>query len=123
MSSGPNELWSAWRSSADIRGLAEGLITKPAGEWSSDDDDLYGILHSDPDRALSVIFAAMQLTDDQRVLAASQPDRLRTFSAFTARPTLRCSMRWHWNMVVCARCWMGSGRAQCQKTYGTGSRH
>ncbi len=73
MSLSANELWNAWRNSAQIRGLAEGLITRPEGRWSSDDEALYAILHSEPDSALSAIFAAMQLTDDERVLGAPPP--------------------------------------------------
>ena len=69
MSLPANDLWNAWRASAEIRALAEGLITRPEREWSSDDEALYAILHPEPDRALAVIFAAMQLTDDQRVHA------------------------------------------------------
>jgi len=75
----PNELWNAWRGSPEIRQLAEDLITKPRGEWSSDDDALYGILHSEPDRALSVIFAAIQLTGDQRVLGGLASGPLEDF--------------------------------------------
>ncbi|HYG33172.1 MAG TPA: hypothetical protein VEC99_00220 [Clostridia bacterium] len=69
MSLPPSDLWNAWQASAEIRELAEGLITSPAGDWSEDYGALYGILHREPDRALSVIFGAMQLTDDQRALA------------------------------------------------------
>jgi len=36
----------------------------PAGQWSSDADALYNLLHRDPDRLLSVIFGIMQLSDD-----------------------------------------------------------
>lgn len=79
MSLTANELWNAWRTSAEIRELAEGLITKPDSEWSSDDDTLCGILHSDPDRALSVIFGAMQLIDDQRVLGRLAAGPLEDF--------------------------------------------
>jgi hypothetical protein len=79
MSLPANELWSAWQTSAEIRELAEGLITKPEGEWSSDDETLCGILHSEPDRALSAIFAAMQLTDDQRVLGRLAAGSLEDF--------------------------------------------
>lgn len=62
------ELWDSWRSSAEIRELAEGWITKPEREWSSDDDAFADILHREPDRALATIFAIMQLTEDKRVL-------------------------------------------------------
>jgi hypothetical protein len=73
------ELWDGWRSSAEIRELAEGWITKPAGEWSSDDEALYGIFHQEPDRALAAIFAVMQLTDDQRVLGGLAAGPLEDF--------------------------------------------
>ena len=70
MSLPANDLWNAWRASTEIRELAEGLITKPEGESSSHDEALYAILHTEPDRALAVVFAAMQLTDDKRVHGA-----------------------------------------------------
>jgi hypothetical protein len=79
MSLSASELWSAWRSSSEIRELAEGLITKPEGEWSRDDEALYAILHSEPDRALAVILAAMQLTDDPRVLGGLGAGPLEDF--------------------------------------------
>ena len=79
MSLPTNELWNAWRGSAAIRELAEGLITRPPGEWSKDDEGLYAILHTEPDRALAVIFAAMQLTDDQRVLGGLAAGPLEDF--------------------------------------------
>lgn len=74
-----NELWNAWRSSAEIREVAEGLITKPEGDWSSDDEAIYAILHREPDAALSAIFAAIQLTDDQRVLGSLAAGLLENF--------------------------------------------
>ena len=79
MSLPANELWNAWRSSTEIRELAEALITRPESEWSSDDEALYAVLHSDPDRALSTIFAAVQLTDDQRVLGRLAAGPLEDF--------------------------------------------
>jgi hypothetical protein len=79
MSSLANELWNAWRSSAEIRELAEGLITKPESDWSSDDEALCAILHTEPDRALSAIFASMQLTDDKRVLGRLAAGLLENF--------------------------------------------
>jgi len=68
VSSTATDLWNAWRDSSDIRELAEAWITKPEGDWSSDDDALYALLHREPDRALAVILAVMQLSDDERVL-------------------------------------------------------
>src|SRR5260370_41838145 len=68
MSLSASDLWNAWRSSREIREPAEGLITKPEGKWSFDDEALCGILHSEPERALATIFAVIQLTDDKRVL-------------------------------------------------------
>jgi len=68
MSLSAPELWNAWRDSSEIRELAEGWLTKQVGDWTEDDERLYAILHSEPDRALSVIFAAMQLTDDEQIL-------------------------------------------------------
>ena len=68
MSLSATELWDGWRSSAEIRELAEGWITKPEREWSADDEAFADILHRQPDRAMAVIFAVMQLTEDKRVL-------------------------------------------------------
>ena len=79
MSLSANELWNAWRNSAEIRELAEGWITKPEREWSTDDDALYGILHREPDRALATIFAIMQLTEDQEVLGGLAAGPLEDF--------------------------------------------
>jgi len=73
------ELWDAWHSSPDIRELAEAWLTKKAGDWTEDDERLYGILHSDPDRALAVIFAAMQLIDDAGILGALAAGPLEDF--------------------------------------------
>jgi hypothetical protein len=70
MSLSATELWDGWRSSAEIRELAEGWITKPEREWSADDEAFADILHREPDRALATIFAVMQLTEDKRVLGS-----------------------------------------------------
>lgn len=68
------EFWNAWRESAEIRELAEAWITKPAGEWTEEDERLNGLFGNapdntlaDPDRALATIFAIMQLTDDPKI--------------------------------------------------------
>jgi len=79
MSLSPLELWNAWRNSSEIRELAEGWLTKPDREWSSDADAFYGLLHDEPDKALSAIFCAMQLTDDQRVLGGLAAGPLEDF--------------------------------------------
>jgi len=73
------ELWYAWHSSPDIRELAEAWLTKKAGDWTEDDERLYGILHSDPERTLAVIFAAMQLTDDAGILGGLAAGPLEDF--------------------------------------------
>ena len=73
MSASATELWNAWRESAEIRRLAEGWITKPAGEWTDDDERLHALFGdspegtSDSDCALATIFAIMQITDDPKV--------------------------------------------------------
>ncbi len=79
MSLSATELWDGWRSSAKIRELAEAWITKPDREWSSDADALYDILHRDPDRALTTIFAIMQLTEDKGVLGGLAAGPLEDF--------------------------------------------
>ena len=77
MSLSATELWNAWRESAEIRELAEAWITKPAGEWTDDDERLSALFGdspdatlSDSDRALAAIFAIMQLTDDPKILGS-----------------------------------------------------
>src|SRR5213594_609295 len=67
MSLTATELWDTWRAAHDIREMAEVWLTKRSGDWTEDDERLYGILHTEPDRALAVIFATMQLTDDERL--------------------------------------------------------
>jgi hypothetical protein len=74
MSSSATKLWNAWQESAEIRELAEAWITKPVGEWTDDDEQLYALFGdspdpalADPDRALATIFAIMQLTDDPKI--------------------------------------------------------
>lgn len=76
MNANATELWNAWRESTEIRELAEAWITKPSGQWTEDDErlrELFGDAPdskvADPDRALAVIFAIMQLTDDQAIHA------------------------------------------------------
>jgi len=64
----PTELWNAWRTGPDIQQIAEAWITKRVGDWTEDDEQLYGLLHSEPDQALASILAAMQLTDDPQIL-------------------------------------------------------
>lgn len=66
MSSNVAHLWDAWRSDLDIQEMAESWITTPRPDWTKDDDKLYQTLHTEPDKALSVIFAMMQLTDDPK---------------------------------------------------------
>ena len=87
MNAAANELWSAWRSSPDIRELAEACSTKPESEWSTD-DELYAILHREPERALSVMFGVMQLTDDQEVLGRLAAGPLEDFLGIHGRQCL-----------------------------------
>lgn len=79
MSLSPSELWSAWQTSPEIRELAEAWLTKREGEWTDDDERLYSILHSEPDRVLSVMFAAIQLTDDKQILGGLAAGPLEDF--------------------------------------------
>lgn len=79
MSLSAPQLWNAWHDSSEVRELAEGWLTKQSGDWTADDERLYGILHTEPDRALSVIFAAMQLTDDQYILGGLAAGPLEDF--------------------------------------------
>jgi len=68
------ELWNAWRQSPEIRELAEAWITKPTGQWTDDDERLHSLFGDSPDtsnidtdRALAVIFAIMQLTENSNI--------------------------------------------------------
>jgi hypothetical protein len=79
MSLSASQLWSAWQDSSEIRELAEGWLTKPEREWSSDDEAVYGLLHREPDKLLSVIFGVMQLTDDKRILGGLAAGPLEDF--------------------------------------------
>jgi hypothetical protein len=79
MDSKAANLWEAWRSSSEIRELAEAWITKPAAHWTDEDEQLSGWIHQDPDRALSVMFAIMQITDDKNVLGSLGAGRLEDF--------------------------------------------
>jgi hypothetical protein len=79
MSLSAPELWNAWKDSSEIRELAEGWLTKRVGDWTEDDKRIYSILHTEPDRALSVILAAMQLTDDEQLLAGLAAGPLEDF--------------------------------------------
>ena len=89
MSLPASELWNAWRSSAELQELAEGWITKPERQWSPDDDALYALLHSEPDRALSTMFAVMQLTDDEQVLGGLAAGPVEDFLGVHGRAYLQ----------------------------------
>jgi len=88
MNATPDELWSTWRSSPDIRELAEAWITKPGSGWSSDDEVLYAMLHREPERTLCVMLAVMQLTDDQKVLGRLAAGPLEDFLGIHGRQYL-----------------------------------
>jgi hypothetical protein len=74
MAQSPEELWHAWQHFAGIKEQAEAWITKPAGEWTDEDEQLYALFDSldvvtiDPGKALSVLFAITQLTDDPGIV-------------------------------------------------------
>jgi hypothetical protein len=72
------DLWSAWNTNPDIRELAEAYLTKPS-VWDREDEALCALIHADPDRALSILFAIMQLTEDQKVLDAFAAGPLEDF--------------------------------------------
>lgn len=62
-------LWNAWRTDCAVREMAEEWVTTPRPDWTDGDDRFYQLLHESPDRALSVIFAMMQITDDEWIHA------------------------------------------------------
>ncbi|MDR3460658.1 MAG: hypothetical protein P4N60_24780 [Verrucomicrobiae bacterium] len=79
MDSKAANLWSAWHSSPEIRDFAQAWIAKPADGWAEADEQLSGWIHQDPDRALSAMFAIMQLTDDKKILGGLAAGRLEDF--------------------------------------------
>jgi len=86
MSANATDLWDAWRTNPEIRELAEGWVTKRARDWTEDDEALYRIMHSDPDRCLATIFAMMQVTDDPKIHGAIAAGPLEDFlGAFAER--------------------------------------
>jgi hypothetical protein len=70
MKQSAEDLWDAWQRDPEIRELAEAWITKRSGDWTSDDEDFYGVMHSDPDRGLAIIFGMMQLAEDPKMHGA-----------------------------------------------------
>jgi hypothetical protein len=86
MNASATELWNAWRTSAEIRELAEAWITKPPGQWTGDDERLHQLFGdapdktlADPDRALATIFAIMQLTDNRKIYGSLGAGPLEDF--------------------------------------------
>jgi hypothetical protein len=75
----PSELWNAWRTSRAIQEIAEGWMSSPDRDWTDDQERLAGLVHSDPDQALATIFAVMQMTDDQKILAGLAAGPLEDF--------------------------------------------
>ena len=54
-------------------------MTKQAGDWTEDDEQLSRILHSDPDSALAAILGMMQTTDDPKIHGAIAAGPLEDF--------------------------------------------
>jgi hypothetical protein len=86
MSTSATQLWSLWRESPEIREFAEAWLTKSNGQWTDDDErlaELYGFSPSrskcDPDRALAVMLAIMQLAESPQVLGSLGAGHLETF--------------------------------------------
>jgi hypothetical protein len=79
MSFTPSELWNAWRTMPVIQQTAEAWITKRPDDWTKDDERLYGLFQANPDQALAIICAAMQLTDDKGVLGGLAAGPLENF--------------------------------------------
>lgn len=74
-----SSLWNAWNASPEIRQLAEAWIKKPAKKWTNEDTQLATLFRAAPDKALSTIFAIMQLTDDATILGALGAGRFEEF--------------------------------------------
>jgi len=71
-----------------------GVDPKRVGNWTEDDEHSYRLFHSEPDRALACILAAMNhgWTTD---LGRSGAGPLEDFLGFTARHIWIRSPRWH----------------------------
>jgi hypothetical protein len=65
----PEQFWNAWQTEPALRDLAERWLTKPDGEWADESAELYRLIDHDPERALKVIFCAVQLTTEPLILA------------------------------------------------------
>jgi Family of unknown function (DUF6869) len=63
-------LWHAWQTSPEIRTHAESWLTRNPTDWTDDDSRLSTLIHENPDLALSILFAIMQLTDDPKLLGS-----------------------------------------------------
>lgn len=72
-------LWHTWQSSPEIRQHAESWLTRNANDWTDDDARLLDLVHHNPDLALSVLFAIMQLTDDPKLLGQLGAGRMEDF--------------------------------------------
>jgi hypothetical protein len=88
MSFTPSELWNAWRTTPVIQQTAEAWITKRPGDWTEDDEQLYKLFRGDPDQALAIICAAMQLTDDKGLLGGLAAGPLENFLGIHGEPYL-----------------------------------
>jgi hypothetical protein len=79
MDSQASDLWNAWRSSLEIRQLAEAWITKPENGWSDEDEQLSSLFQTDPNRALAIMFAIMQITEDAKILGSLGAGQFENF--------------------------------------------
>lgn len=61
------KLWDMWRTSPSVKALAIEWLTQ-SEDFAEADEKIYEAIHEDPDTALAVIFAAMQMTHDEGVL-------------------------------------------------------
>jgi hypothetical protein len=72
-------LWNAWRTSPEIKELAEAWITKPANDWTDEDERLIDLFRDAPDKALATIFAIMQLADGVKILGSLGAGQFENF--------------------------------------------
>jgi hypothetical protein len=84
----PLGFWDAWRTSDEIKELAEAWIAKSESGWTDEDDRLSDLFADSPDKALATIFAIMQLTDKAKTLGGLGAGHFENFLGIHAEKYL-----------------------------------
>jgi hypothetical protein len=74
-----SNLWDAWRTAPEIQQLAEAWVKKPVKKWTKEDAQITALFGTAPARALSILFAIMQQTEDAAILGALGAGRFAEF--------------------------------------------